>query len=86
MTLLKFILTFFIIYWLMLYLKKQLTSFIRPKPNFYKQGKPQNPPLSTQDTIIPCPTCGIYNPTQKAFLSGGKYYCNQECFVKRASN
>lgn len=43
--------------------------------------QPQSP--AVKDKMIPCPTCGTYNPSHLALQVGKYYYCGQECLEKK---
>ena len=54
---------------------------------FFKKGREKNIRDSKKydeitDTMIECPTCGVYVSKDDAILSNGKYYCSKECLKK----
>lgn len=57
------------------------------RSSFRKVTEPLRRPIQThqeeiRDKIIPCPTCGTYNPLKDAYLMSGQFYCNVECYNK----
>jgi uncharacterized protein len=38
---------------------------------------------SMDEAMIPCATCGVYIQAKEALMSGGKYYCCNECLQKK---
>ncbi len=49
--------------------------FIKKKPMRNSSGDTK---LEASD-MVECPTCGTYCEVGESILSGGKYYCSQEC-------
>jgi uncharacterized protein len=34
------------------------------------------------DTMVECPTCGVFASKDDSILSNGKYFCSKECLNK----
>lgn len=79
MNLLKLFIVFFLLSIIFRFLfRRWLTNLLGP---LQKRGEGDGTQSQlVKDTIIPCPTCGTYNPSKEAYSYKGKYYCNQHCF------
>lgn len=81
MNFIKLFIVFFLLSIIFRFLfKKWLTNLLGPLQKRGEAGRTQA--QMVKDTIIPCPTCGTYNPSKEAYFYKEKYYCNQNCFEK----
>jgi uncharacterized protein len=49
------------------------------KKNREKNIKDSNKHDQITDTMIECPTCGVFTSKDDSILSNGKYFCSKEC-------
>lgn len=59
-------------------LRRLFVLFIRPSLK-----ERESPRELKRDEIVPCPTCGTYNPKGLALLANGEYFCNEKCLKGR---
>ncbi|EKD41868.1 MAG: hypothetical protein ACD_73C00480G0003 [uncultured bacterium] len=69
------LLIFFIFYCVFKFVLRPFLEAAQKKP----AEKPNDQIPSLTDKIVPCPTCGTYNPTKQALFADGNYYCNLAC-------
>jgi hypothetical protein len=36
--------------------------------------------VPAKDTMVECPSCHTFNPSQTAYKKSGKFFCNEICF------
>lgn len=79
MGIIRFILTFLVLYFVFRWIGRHFLGVGKEgaKGPLLRGGEPM-------DKIVPCPACGVYNPTQIAYRVGNAYFCSQECFRKKS--
>jgi len=55
--------------------------FIKKTPKDINNKKGSNESKNA-DEMVECANCGVYAPLSESILSGGKYYCSNECLKK----
>lgn len=45
-------------------------------------AKPQTGAKNSEDTLVPCETCGTFVSIDEALVSNGRYFCSNACVEK----
>lgn len=66
-----------IIFLLIYLIFRYITRLVMGKLSSLPQRQTKNKTI--QDEMVPCPTCNTYNAKSHAYVSEGKFYCNEKC-------
>ena len=75
------ILLILILTWMAFKFFRAMKGLFRSKSNL----KPSNTDKTKPQELISCATCSIFILREQAIISGGKYYCSDNCLKNKST-